>query len=458
MEDRAPYWHQITLTSGGDIERRVQPAAQAFIHRLEAELTADTASERALQCDLMTTYSSASPDHALAAACLRNFIAHTLYQRCVALAQRFGRGPSPPHAPMTPTPFTAVELFCCIFEAPRVPSPARQETDREFYDPLITKILATFDPEKGGLASWCTTCLQGSRAVKRFLREHGIVLETDWQLLCRTGVGKLQRILTAANCTPAEVDTHIQLLNAFHHVYRTHLEDQRRTDPSRRPYPAPTEHHLMEIADCLSLPGSADAPLILNRLQQLAQYVRQDRCRGPSPPMPPAPPNATPDPAIDQLLERYCQPCLAQAVEQTLDQRLAYLQQKRQGATKADQFLHALTLFYCHSQQMKAISITVGLRDQPSVSRLLKRDALQADIRRQVLACLLQRVRTLAAATHSPDRLQALDQRIAAFLEPYVERIIAADRREGYTSKNRQMMSAYATQLCHCATARRQPS
>ena len=192
----------------------------------------------------------------------------------------------------------------------------------------------------------------------------------------------------------------------------------------------------------------------LIHLKKLAQYVRQDRCRGPSPPTPQISDKA-PDSDIDQLLERYCKPCLAQAVEQTIDRRLTCLQQKRQGATKADQFLHAMMLFYCHSQPMTESAATVGLRNQSSVSRLLDRNNLQADIRRQVLVGLRQRISTLAMDTRSIDSLQSLDQQISAFLEPYVERIIAADRREGYTSKNRQMTGAYATHLCQYATARR---
>ena len=456
MEDRAPYWQQITLTSGGDIQRRVQPEAQVFVKRLETELGADSASDRAWQSHLMATYGSSSPDQAIAAACLRHFITHTLYQHCVTLAHQFGQGRSHPQDLMAQTPFTAVELFCCIFATPNSPG-ASQATDQDFYDPLIDKILTTFDPNKGSLASWCITRLRGSRAIKRFLRERGIVLETDWQLLCRIRTGKLQRLLTAADCTQAEIDTQIQLLNTFHQVYRSHLDEQRRTHPSRRPYPAPTEPQLIEISHYLSSPLPVDAPTVLSRLKKLAHYVRQDRCRGPSP-RTPAPPPATADSAMEQLLESYCQPCLAQAVEQTIDQRLVYLQQKRQGATKADQFLQALVLFYCHSQPMKAIAVAVGLRDQPSVSRLLKRDALQADIRRQVLACLLQRIRTLATATQSRESLQTLDQQSAAFLEPYVEGIIAADQREGYTSKHRQMTSPYATHLCHCATVRRKVS
>ena len=150
MDDRAPYWQQITLTGGGNIERLVQPEAQAFIQGLDAEQALDTTSERALQQYLLTIYRSTSPDRALAETCLRNVIAHTLYQRCVTLHHRFGKSLASPQ-----TPFTAIELFCCIFESP-LASPS-QTTDRELYDPLSTKILDTFNPEKGGLASWCTT-------------------------------------------------------------------------------------------------------------------------------------------------------------------------------------------------------------------------------------------------------------------------------------------------------------
>ncbi|MEM9215425.1 MAG: hypothetical protein AAGD25_13900 [Cyanobacteria bacterium P01_F01_bin.150] len=458
MDDRAPYWQQITLTSGGHIERLVQPQVQAFIHRLDAELNLEPTSERALQHYLMTVYGGTSPVQALAEECLRNVIAYILYQRCVTLAKRFGNGQANPHAPITQTPFTAIELFCCIFESPislkTTASPTDQTTDREFYDPLTAKILDTFDPAKGGLASWCTTCLQGSRAVKRFLRDHGVVLETDWQLLCRMRKGKFRRILIAENCAPTEIERHTQLLEAFHQVYRTQIHERRQSSGSRRPYPAPMEQQLIEMGDYLSLPAPVDTPSLRNRLRTLAQYVRQDRCRGPSPPTPQAVDQA-PDSDIEQLLEHYCQPCLAQAVEQTIDHRLTCLQQKRRGDIKAAQFLHAMMLFYCHSQPMKEIAATVGLRDQSSVSRLLERNSLQADIRRQLLAYLLQRISTLATATRSIDSLQSLDQQIAAFLEPYVERIIAADKREGYTSKNRQMTSVYATQLCQYATARR---
>ena len=80
MDDRAPYWQQVILTSGGNIDRLVQADAQAFIHRLDAELNLETTSERALQHYLMAGYGSTSPDQSLAEACLRNVITHTLYQ------------------------------------------------------------------------------------------------------------------------------------------------------------------------------------------------------------------------------------------------------------------------------------------------------------------------------------------------------------------------------------------
>lgn len=457
MEALAPYWQQVTLTSAGKVKRLAQPEAQDFLSRLEAVSTSAETAGRTLQRYLMTVYHGTASDQFLAEACLRNFITYSLYQRCVTLAQRFGQGQSNPEALVTQIPFTAIELFCCIFESPLTSTLPDEVTDLELYDPLTTKILTTFDPEKGSLSSWCTICFQGSRAIKRFLREHGIILETDWQLLCRTREGKLQRILTAANCTAAEITTYGQLLHAFHVIYRTQLDDQRRTHPSRRPYPAPTEPQLVEISHYLSSPTSADVPTLRGQLKQLAQYVRQDRCRGPSPPTSAAPTTSS-DHAIEQLLESYCQPCLSKAVEQTVDQRLVQLRQKRNGDNKANQFLQALTLFYCDSQPMKEIAAAVGLRDQPSVSRLLKRDNLQADIRRQILACLLQRVRALAAARQSPEQLQSLDEHITAFIAPYVDRVVAADQREGYTSKHRQMTSAYATHLCHCATARRYPS
>lgn len=304
MDDRTPYWQQVTLTSGGNIERLDQSEVQAFIHRLDAELNLETTSERALQHYLMATYCGTSPDQALAEACLRNFITHALYQRCVTLAYRFGKGQANPHPPITQTPFSAIELFCCIFEASLSSNPStstiHQTTDRELYDPLTTKVLDTFNPEKGGLVSWCTTCFQGSRAVKRFLREHGVVLETDWQLLCRIRERKFRRILVAENCTPAEIERHIQLLKVFHQVYRTQIVEQRRAN-SRRPYPIPSEQQLIEMRDCLSLSVPDDTPALLNRLKKLAQYVRQDRCRGPSPPTSQVSKKA-PDLAIEQLL------------------------------------------------------------------------------------------------------------------------------------------------------------
>lgn len=449
MADLHSYWQQITLTSGGNINLQSHSAARAFIERLVVEPSLETASARSLQRHLVATYNSPSPDQTLAELCLQNFITHALHQRCVTLANQFGRTQSHSQAINVQTPFTTIELFCCVFEAPFA---SGVDTDLDFYDPLIKKILTTFDPEKGGLTSWCTIRLQGSRAVKRFLREHGIVLETDWQLLCRIGVGKFQRLLTAADCTTLEIENNIQLLNTFHKVYKAQLDERRRTHPSRRPYPAPSEQQLIEMNLSLPLPRRAETHTLSNRLKQLAQYIRQDRCRGPSPPK-----SATTssDRAIEQLLDEYCQPCLAQAVEQTIERRLVSLKQKRQGSTKAQQFLQALALFYCNSQPMKEIAASIGLRDQSSVSRLLKRDNLRADIRRQVLACLLQRVRDLAVKTQSTTNLQALDQQITNFLEPYIDGLIAADQREGYTSKHRQMTSAYANQLCRCATHRR---
>jgi len=315
-------------------------------------------------------------------------------------------------------------------------------------DEFIAEVIASYDPEKSALSTWTKMRIFSHRDVKRFLRlDHGIIKETDWQILCSTSPGALRRILGSER-TAYEVGQGGELLQVFKEVYCGPLmaEREKLNQKSRRPYPQPTQQQLMKMA--LQLPPRPDSGWedVLNQLRELAKVIRTDRAQPPVPPS--ARSDLSPEPQQD-LLADYRSPCIAKAVSQVIETRLHHLSQGRNGEKKGKQYLNALGLFYCQGASMKDIARMVDLSDQPSVSRLLDRKTLKADISRHLVVCMRGCLdEGIGQGLSSPDRLKAWDQRVSTFLEEDVDKLMRADAKEGYTSQNRQMRTLLAQEIC----------
>ncbi|NJO20179.1 MAG: hypothetical protein HC838_09120 [Spirulinaceae cyanobacterium RM2_2_10] len=104
---------------------------------------------------------------------------------------------------------------------------------------------------------------------------------------------------------------------------------------------------------------------------------------------------------------------------------------------------------------MSDIAAQLGLRDQPSVSRLLDLKHLRADIARTTLSQLKQRVLALAQAYVSPDGLRDLEARVQTVLAEEVDAAIANAQKEASTGYNRAMTSCLALAICHYLDRRR---
>jgi hypothetical protein len=327
--------------------------------------------------------------------------------------------------------------------------------NRVLHNEFIAEVVASFDPEKSALSTWTNQKIFSNKEVKRFLRfDYEIIMERDWFILCDTSVAKLKRLLEAER-TAYEARRGSELLQVFKEVYCGQLRAEReklkqKNQKSRRPYPDPTQEQLIQMALRLSPnspPGSED---VLNQLKELAKVLRIHRAQ------PPVPRSARSDQQQpeEDLLADYRSPCVAKAVNEVIEARLHNLNQGKKGQKKVEQYLNALGLFYCQGIPMKDIALAVGLGDQPSVSKLLDRNTLKADISRHMVMCMRGCLDAkLGNKFSSPEELKAWDENVSDFLEKDVEKLMQADAREGFTSQNRQMQTVLAQEICRCVQA-----
>jgi hypothetical protein len=430
------YWTQVWVDGTLTLRTTSLEAVQGFwLNRFPQysathEVPADIPRHLAQQCHSERDAKLAD----LAATCLRCFVSQQLKAICLSLAQRYGLN----HG------FTADDLF------PLVLYQDREQANEQ--PGLITKILDTWDAGKSTLASWVSALFRSDREVRRFLFEHGIEQISNWLILCRTSPTRLQRYLTAIGATPAEQSYTRDLLEQFHQIYRT---DHLATGQKR--YVEPTDEQLQRISQGLSTRQSQVPDQVLRDLQALAKELRRDRTATVTKTAAPFPDTELASPEPDEqtaFLAEYTQSlerCLAMGMRQGVGDRLQSYQvgkstpKARQKAQhKGNQFLQALTLFYCQGYSMGDIAEALALGHQTTVSRLLVFKTLHADMARHTVACLMDCVPPLAERLGSPDQVQQLSpQRFLTLLNAEVAQVIA----EG-AAVNR-LNSLFARTLCH---------
>ncbi len=392
--------------------------------------------------------------------CLRCFVSHRVEQVCLGLVQRFGQQ----HG------FHISDLLPYVLDddgepvlTQGIPSP---------YQSFATRVLQTFDETRSQLATWVTRMVRHQRELNLFLLEQGVYLVTDWGILNDTTPRQVQRILTEFHhFTIEEVEAAVRLLTAYHEVYRQDRLQMRRGGGQRQCLP-PTVEQLSRIAQVLSA-GQAklsQPEQVLHQLQKLATELRQYRIharggRMPAesldrPEMQSVAAEIEASPATDETIEAQEQflkfyqeqfvGSLDAALEQVLGQRLNVLQRK--SAAAAEQLVMALHLFHCEGQSMTQIAEPMGLQAQYQVTRLLKLKELRADVRRQLLIHLRDRVQTKAReyleADH-PLQLQQIDQQIEAALNELIDSQMQKAQVEASVAQNKPQTNLFARRLCH---------
>ena len=284
-----------------------------------------------------------------------------------------------------------------------------------------------------------------------FLKEHDILLISDWALLNSANPTKLTKALGDFHLLSApEIEQSQQLLAAYHQVYRQ--ERILKGDKGRCEDPTPDQCEAIRQ----HLPNRAITAIeVFQQLRRLAKRLRDydlERYHGqpgntvesiietlaPSP-APEAEPEADlPWARLTEIYQAEFNACLTQAVKDVIEQRLQTLKpQQRQN------YLQALRFFYCEGLKMGEIAPLIGLEKQYQVTRLLKLKPFRAEIRHRAIACLQLTLRQQFTALLTPDHLVELDNNLEHHLGPEIDVIIetevnqAQNRRQHRTKCNR---------------------
>ncbi|MFP4102925.1 hypothetical protein [Coleofasciculus sp.] len=462
------YWSAIAIDAAGRRQVREITTAKAFFLESFPDFTPDTqVSDTQVQRQLWYWMHEAegaggagdacrdapwrvweADQSSIAQLCLKCFMSGQIDYVCRGLASRFGAE----HG------FTSTDLLPFVLDEdigkPRRHSPT--------YQSFLDEILQSFDPEQSSLATWTTRLVKHHKPLNQFLLEHGIYLVSDWAILNDTKPKQLHRIFAEFhNLTPPEIQHAQQLLEAYHAIYRSQRLKQRLAGVKGKCHP-PTPEQLQQMAQCLSLPLRPETllsqlQLIASRLREYRIYVRGGKLKSQSLDATPNEPIDIPysEPTPDQqseFLTAYRQQFLKgldTAIAQITGDRTRKLQ--RRDSQKAQQFLTALHLFHCQGQSMSDIARNFNYKGQFQISRLLKLKVLRADIQRELLVYLSDRILEKAQRYTNRQRLQTVHQQIQDAIAEQVTQVIEEAATEASTATNERhhkTRSLFTQRLC----------
>jgi hypothetical protein len=477
MDNTLKYWQFVRLHASGSRQVEQISAAQAFFEQQfppgEVAQLSDAVIQRRL-FELMRRADdgdAAQGDRHLAECCLRCCISHLVDWTCRDLEAQFGQTAG----------FTWDDLYSRVLDDfTLVSRQGRRSTEQQSeqqseYQSVASKILQSFDSKKGQLNTWTKRLVMAE--LNSFLLECGIYLISDWALLNGMTSERLRRLSDRTyQLSQTEIDTKIQLLTAFHVIYR---RDRPQTDAKRRmKCLSPNAKQLEEMLSHLATQGIThySAAELLAELQAIAELIRQSRRRSQ---ISIDDPNSgglvdesgnagltgrSPLETLEeneeneqkqQFLQHYQKDLLTNlesSLEAGVDQRLEVLQKKE--SAKIPVYLTALCLFHCQGQSMSKIGKILNLGSQSTVSRFLKLDRFRADVRQTLLLKLRDRILALASTYTNREQLEALDQLIDAILMERIDRIIDEAIAESSTP-NRPRNSLFSVTLCRHLHTRR---
>jgi hypothetical protein len=477
MDNTLKYWQFVRLHASGSRQIEQITAAQAFFEQQfpagEAAQLSDAAIQRRL-FELMRRADdgdAARGDRHLAECCLRCCISHLADWTCRDLETQFGQTAG----------FTWDDLYSQVLDDFTLASrqgrkfTEQQSEQQSEYQSVASKILQSFESNKGQLNTWTKRLVMAE--LNSFLLECGIYLISDWALLNGMTPDRFRRLCDRTyQLSQKEIDTKIQLLTAFHLIYR---RDRPQTDAKRRmKCQSPNAKQLEEMLNHLATQGIThySAAELLTELQAIAELIRQARRRSQ---ISIDDPNSggivdesgnagltgrSPLETLEeneenerkqQFLQHYQKDLLTNlenSLEEGVDQRLEVL--KKKESAKIPAYLTALCLFHCQGQSMGKIGKILNLGSQSTVSRFLKLDLFRADVRQTLLLKLRDRILALASTYTDREQLEALDQLIDDILMERIDRIIDEAIAEGSTP-NRPRNSLFSVTLCRHLHTRR---
>jgi hypothetical protein len=437
MEGLSKYWRLARLRSDGSQRILELPGVSTYLQSTFPDSLENEGvdKERRLCIDLFDAWRSGE---ALAGLSLRCRISHAIVQECHALIQQYGESCGLDRRELLPICLAdegkpvVIDEFLAIAQ------------DKSRFRPLSYEILATYDPAKSGISTWTGRLLSQHGDVKRYLRDHGILMISDWALLNDTKTQQVQRMLIEQFSASEGLANRSALIHeAYRSVYLIGASQGVRCAD-------PTEAQLQQMSDYLyaKTPKIIRNDDILDELRAIAKQIRAHRLK--QLPIPKAAGENSKDEdenSKQEFLMGYQQEfkgCLNAAIVAVIQYRItAYVHpsgQRRPKPEAAAQMLKALHLYYCEGRSQSEIATLIELQRQDQVSRLLKLPDLRSDIRLHMLPCLKNYIGTVVEASFSPERLIG----IAAALEGELDRLVQADETAGATNKK---FTATASQL-----------
>ena len=440
------YWIWFGIDSLGHCHSREIPAAKTFMKQHFSQVTPpenldnDAAEFTAREIQQQLVAWRAHRERVLLAnMSLRCFISNQLKDFCYGLQQRFG----------TVYDLRGEELLPYVLDV------HLEEDSYPNSESLISKILETFEPDKGNLSTWTIRIAKSDSQVKQILLEHGIEQVTDWFILNQTSIGQLQRILSSYDFTPEEIEFDLSLLNLYHQVYRQQILEERQRG-SRKRYPEPNTEQLCQMAKLLAKTEGFSAEDVLTELQNLAQILREERVQRKIQPHYSKKYKTISYESGNSLLQELNDP-LKEAVKTVIENRLNYYKPKKNTPksqekyqAKVENFIKALHWFHCHGISMGEIAEKLGFNDQPRVSRLLELKQFRSDIRRNTVWHLCQRITRLAQNREeiTSEKLQNLSEKVEQALGEKIDQAIAEDRKNASTSQAYRQPSQLSKTIC----------
>jgi hypothetical protein len=431
MEGLSKYYQLARLRSNGTHTARELNPVTAYLQSRFPDLLEDVDNDGALCAKLFAAWQSGE---ALAGLSLRCRISHAIVQECHALIQQYGQTRG----------LKLDELLAICLADEGKPIPIEElltiARDRSRFRPLSYEILASYDPTQSAISTWTKRLLRQTANVKQYLREHGILLISDWALLNDTKPSQIKRMLVESFLSTEKFATELALIHeAYRSVYLVGaISGGRCADP--------TSAQLQQMGDYLYTKTQQAPPneVILKKLRSIAEMIRRYRLKEFNDPNgldklddSPKPSDASGEDAeifLDGYKEQLTA-CLDRAIATVIQYRLAAYRHpsgnRRPKPEAATQRLKALHLYYCERVAQKEIAVLIGLQRQDQVSRLLKLPDLRLDIRLHMLPCLQNHIEAVVEASLSPERLIE----VFAALEEELDRLVQSDEIAGATNK-----------------------
>ncbi|MBD2771958.1 hypothetical protein [Iningainema tapete] len=452
---KSKYWRLVRIDAAGNRQILEILPAKAFLASALAEPSqSDVYSDNIQQQLLRWVRDAANSERAMAERCLLCFISWQIEQVCLQLETQFG----------------AFHGFTCRDLLPYVLDDDGSLKPPTSYNCFSREILQSFDPEQSSLTTWTSRRVKQHPALNRFLLECGVYLISDWAILNDTQPKQLARILRDYHSlTPTEIKLSLELLEAYHAVYRADRLQKRSRGGGGR-CTTPTTQQLQQISQRLEgkTNQKLESEIVMRQLQNLANRLRQYRIHVRSgylltesldaagneyntllERIPSSDANSWDLEEQVEFLESYrpqFQASLDQALTMTIQSRVRQLQRKDEE--KARKFLTALHLSHCEKVPMAEIAKRLGLRAQDAVTRLLKLKEFRTDVQQQLLVILRSHVIELALNYSTPERLATLENEITLALNEQITNLISQAEAEAQSAKNISSRSHFTERLC----------